>query len=71
MYDTEEPVVGREPFALLDLPNVAQIRQSRPDSGLGSGGVLRGEKLLLSGTEPESYITEYSLIYEDKNLTPS
>jgi len=31
-----------------------------------SGEVSRGEKMLYSGTDPESYITEYTLIYEDK-----
>ena len=31
-----------------------------------SGGVPRGEKMLSSGTNPESYITEYILIYEDE-----
>jgi len=34
------------------------------DSGL-VGEVSRGEKMLYSGTDPESYITEYTLIYED------
>ena len=39
----------------------------------GGGGagfstrVSRGEKLLYSGTDPESYITEYTLLYEDKS----
>jgi len=35
--------------------------------GLGSGPpmVSRGEKMLYSGTGPESYITEYTLVYED------
>jgi len=27
--------------------------------------VSRGEKMLYSGTDPESYITEYTLVYED------
>ena len=27
--------------------------------------VSRGEKMLYSGTDPESYITEYALVYED------
>ena len=30
-----------------------------------SGEVSRGEKMLYSGTDPESYITEYTLVYED------
>ena len=30
-----------------------------------SGEVPRGEKMLYSGTDPESYITEYTLVYED------
>ena len=31
-----------------------------------SGEVPRGEKMLCSGTDPESYITEYTLVYEEK-----
>ena len=27
--------------------------------------VIRGEKMLYTGTDPESYITEYTLVYED------
>jgi len=30
-----------------------------------SGEVSRGEKMLESGTDPESYITECTLVYED------
>ena len=30
--------------------------------------VPRGEKILSSGTDPESYINEYTLVYEDKHL---
>ncbi len=29
-------------------------------------GPTRGEKMLYSGTDPESYITEYASLYEDK-----
>ena len=29
------------------------------------GEVSRGEKMTLRGTDPESYITEYTLVYED------
>ena len=29
-----------------------------------SGEVPRGEKMLYSGTDPESYITDYTLVYE-------
>jgi len=35
------------------------------DSGL-VGEVPRGEKMLYSGTDPESYITEYTSVYEEK-----
>ena len=38
----------------------------------GCSGRLRvtsGEKMLLSGTDPESYITEYTLVYEDRNAS--
>jgi len=34
------------------------------------GDVSRGEKMLYSGTDPESYITEYSLVYEE-NIEPT
>ena len=37
------------------------------DSGL-VGEVSRGEKMLYSGTEPQSYITEYTLVYAAKVL---
>ena len=33
---------------------------------IASGEVPRGEKMLYSGTVPESYITDYTLVYEDK-----
>jgi len=36
------------------------------DSGLGE--VPRGEKMLYLGTDPESYITEYTLVYEDSQV---
>jgi len=35
-------------------------------STFGSREVSRGEKMLYAGTDPESYITEYTLLYEDK-----
>ena len=31
---------------------------------MGSGEVSRGEKMLFVGTDPPSYITEYTLLYE-------
>ena len=34
---------------------------------IDSGLVSRGEKVALRGTDPESYITEYTLVYEDEN----
>ena len=33
-----------------------------------SGEVPRGEKMLYAGTEPESYITECTLVYEDYQI---
>ena len=33
-----------------------------------SGEVPRGQKMLYPGTDPESYITEYTLVYEDKRF---
>ena len=32
------------------------------------GEVSREEKMALRGTDPESYITDYTLVYEDKLL---
>ena len=32
---------------------------------LPGGEVSQGEKMLYSGTKPESYITEYTLVYQD------
>ena len=40
---------------------------SRVDT-LRVGQVSRGEKILYPGTDPESYITEYTLVYEDESL---
>ena len=34
---------------------------------LASGEVSRGEKMLYSGTDPVSYITEYTLVYEERH----
>jgi len=34
---------------------------------VGSGEVPRGEKMLYSGTDLESYITEYTLLYDDEH----
>ena len=44
-------LVGREVFFIYHM---------------ASGVVPRGEKMLYSGTDPESYITEYTLVYEEK-----
>ena len=47
--------------------NPSTLARKRPGLAvLGAGEVSRGEKMLYSGTDPESYITEYSLVYEDK-----
>jgi len=35
---------------------------------VASGEVPRGEKMLYSGTDPEPYITEYTLVYEDNRV---
>jgi hypothetical protein len=34
------------------------------------GEVSRGKKMLLSGTDPESYVAEYNLVNEDKIFVP-
>ena len=36
---------------------------------MGSGKVSRGEKMAFRGSDPESYITEYTLVYEDSRYT--
>ena len=33
-----------------------------------SGEVPRGEKMLYYGTDPESYITEHTLLYEENTF---
>ena len=33
-----------------------------------SGEVSRGEKMALKVSDPDSYITEYTLVYEDKKV---
>ena len=35
---------------------------------VGSGEVPREEKMLYSGTDPESYITEYAVVYEENHV---
>jgi len=61
-------MTGWVPFAsrraLLTETN-GERGTSQSKSGT-SDEVPRGEKMLYSGTDPESYITEYTLIYEDK-----
>jgi len=37
-------------------------------SVIDSGEVSRGERMLYSGADPESYITEYTLVYADDRL---
>ena len=37
------------------------------DDRLRVGEVSREEKMALRGTDPESHITEYTLVYEDNN----
>ena len=40
-------------------------RVARCSPVVDSGEFSRGEKMLESGTDPESYITEYTLVSED------
>jgi len=51
-----------------DVKRVATTSESRVSGidRLRVGEVPRGEKMLYSGTDPESYITEYALVYEDQ-----
>ena len=42
--------------------------QPQPQTSDPTGEVSRGENMLYSGTDPESYITEYTLVYEEKKL---
>jgi len=66
------PKIGSGPGRRIATPSVPVI-----DSGLVgwlavrfslfiTGEVSRGEKMLESGTDPESYVTEYTLVYEEK-----
>ena len=65
---------GRFSVLLLDYPfrdpivNGSNVLRSVIDS-LGPGEVPSGDKMLYYGTDPESYITEHTLVYEDK-ITP-
>ena len=49
----------------------SQATKSKPSGEINSGDrlrvgeVSRGEKMTLRGIDPESYITEYTLVYED------
>jgi len=48
------------PFEMLGLRAAVELPFVE-----ASGEVSRGEKMLYSGTDPASYITEYTLVYED------
>jgi len=52
------PATALGPGLLACFPGVI-------DSGLVE--VSQGEQMLYSGTDPESYITEYTLVYEDES----
>ena len=50
---------------------VSYERGTLIDSGLvgpKAGEVSRGERMLYSGTDPESYITEYTLVNEENTV---
>ena len=51
---------------------MAHIRQARPDAGRRSQvkvlEVSRGEKMTPRKNNPESYITEYTSVYEDEPI---
>jgi len=49
--------IGLEPFNWIRLYPLLR--------NVGIVEVPRGEKMLYSGTDPELYITEYTLVYED------
>jgi len=51
---------GRMRWAHANRPRLRMIR-TRP----WHDAVSRGEKLILRGTDPEVYITEYTSVYED------
>ena len=42
------------------------LSQGHHQPSCNYGEVPRREKMLYSGTDPESYITEYTLVYENK-----
>ena len=54
------------PFSYQILTRENDARCHCPDDK-----VPRGAKLLYSGTNPESYITEYAFVYDDKNVFAS
>jgi len=55
--------------SLYSIPYASQSRKLyEVPFGRDSGEVPRGEKMPYSGTDPESYITEYTLVYEEQNI---
>ena len=71
---------GLAPWSLISLFQVALHLPSKGskkrlsctaviDSGLVGRKVPRGENMLYSGADPETYITEYTSVYEDNRLS--
>jgi len=50
------------------VPGVHIVHTQTLHDSLRVGEVPRGEKTLYSGTDPESYIIEYTLVYEDDSV---
>jgi len=58
---TNPALAGQKPWRPLQLLPITNL------AGMIDGGVSRGEKMLYSGIDPESYITEYTFVYEEKH----
>ena len=61
------PTAGLLPTLKILTPNVEKV-DLEDECQCASGEVPRGEKMLYSGTDPESYITEYTSVYENKRI---
>ena len=59
-------VVGIGYFNLSDSNRSGSVGGAKGFRRLIDGEVPRGDKMLYSGNDPESYITEYTLVYEDE-----
>jgi len=61
-YSQAAPALAAAGTPML-LTHMGEVMGTTEEEALSP--VLRGEKMALRGTDPESYITEYTLVYED------